>query len=63
MEKIQSGVFIQTRDEMISEQKDWDEDDPCKDTDFTCYPFWMTTDDGVMPEGFDSVDDARKSLK
>lgn len=60
--EIQNGVFVQTKEDMISDQKGWDDDDPCKDMDFTSYPFWLTTDDGVTPEGYDSIDDARNSL-
>lgn len=60
--KIQNGVFVQTVKDMISAQKDWHDNDPCKNMDFTSYPFWLTTDDGMIPEGFDSIDDAKNSL-
>lgn len=62
MKVLQSGVFLQTKEEIISDQKNWDDADPCKNTDFALYPYWITTDDGVEPEGFDTITLAKNKL-
>jgi len=54
--EIQSGVFLSSAEDMIEDQRAWDEDDSSKEIDFSTSPFWITTDDGVTPIGID--DDA-----
>jgi len=56
--QMQPGVYLYTQDEMAMDQKDWDNEDPSRAIDFTQYKFWVTTDDGVIPEGFDSAKEA-----
>ena len=63
MKEIQVGIFVQTKEELLADQKTWDDEDLSKRIDFTAYPYWLTTDDGIAPEGFDSIEDAKKSLE
>ncbi len=44
-----TGCYIQTDDDLASEQKDWDDLDPSKNQDFSCSPYWITTDNGEDP--------------
>ena len=57
------GVFLQTREDIMSDQKDWCEYDESKDVDFSLYPIWLTTDDGQTPQGFESLKEAMRWLK
>jgi len=64
------GVYLQTREDIMSNQKDWCEYDPLaffffesKNVDFSIYPFWLTTDDGQPPQGFESLKEAMGWLK
>ena len=52
--EFKPGVFLSSADDMIADQLAWDDEDPCKDMDFSTSAFWITTDDGVEPEGIDS---------
>jgi len=58
MEKIIDGVFIQTREDIQEDQKTWDDGDSSKNMDFSSSPFWVTTDNGVDPMGFDNINEA-----
>jgi len=51
---IRDGSFLITSSDMISDQKGWDDEDPCKDMDFSTSPFWITTGDGAEPVAIDS---------
>jgi len=55
---IQAGSFLQTSASMIAEQKGWEDEDPCKAQDYTTAPYWLTTDDGVMPAAITGADDS-----
>jgi hypothetical protein len=52
--EIHDGVYLNTQESMIAEQSQWDETDNLKDFDFTDYDFWITTDNGADPEGFET---------
>ena len=60
--EIENGVWIFTSEQVTYEQKDWDVDDPCKNKDFSLYPFWTLTNDARSPEGHDSVLDTLEYL-
>lgn len=60
--ELQSGVYLFTQEEIISEYQTWGEEDESNNIDFTTYRFWITTDNGVTPQGFDSIEAARLSL-
>ena len=49
MKKISQGIYLQSAEELISEQKGWHDLDESKNVDFTTSPFWVTTDDGQGP--------------
>jgi len=51
---VKFGVFIQTSENIISDQKDWCDEDQAKSTDFSTSPYWITTDDGQDPAGIDN---------
>ncbi|MFC5512795.1 hypothetical protein ACFPOU_16960 [Massilia jejuensis] len=55
--ELSAGVYLSCAENMICEQKDWDNDDPSKNFDFTAAPFWVTTNDGRGPFAvYDSED-------
>jgi hypothetical protein len=56
--EIQDGVYLNTQESMIDEQSQWDAEDKRIDIDYTDYDFWITTDNGVEPEGFKTYDHA-----
>ncbi len=49
------GVFIVKAEDLIEEQKDWHEKDLAKNIDFSTYKFWVVTDDGFEPVGYDTI--------
>jgi len=51
------GITLSTAAHMVSEQKDWPDEDPSKDVDFLSYLYWITTDNGIDPIGIDSAED------
>lgn len=53
--KYSPGIFIQLQKDIISDQKRWDDRDPSKRIDFTTHKYWLTTDDGAEPVGFDDA--------
>lgn len=55
--RYQKGSFIQTKESLMSEQEDWADGDEAKNIDFSQHDFWLTTDDGETPEGFDSIEE------
>ena len=52
--EFQDGSYLRSSEDMIDDQEMWDDEDPCKDFDFTLCPYWITTDDGAEPEGIDN---------
>jgi hypothetical protein len=50
---IRPGVYLQTLEDIVSDQKSWDDSDPCKLMMFN-YDYWVTTDDGQKPQGYDN---------
>jgi hypothetical protein len=56
--EIKSGVYIWTKDGIIDEAGCWDDEDPSKNFDFSSYNFWITTDSGTEPDGFDDLSEA-----
>lgn len=63
MEEIKKGVFLQTKDELQLEKANWDDldmSDSANKIDYSIYNFWVTTEDGQFPEGFDVKEDAIK---
>ena len=63
MIELGHGLFIETSDELKYQQDGWHDDDLHKFINFDEFPYWLTTDDGMNPEGFTSVDKCIKELK
>lgn len=61
--KVSPGVFIVDSETMVADQREWRVEDLSLCTDFTCYAYWLVTDNGVEPEGFDTVEEALESIK
>jgi hypothetical protein len=53
--EIKSGVYIWTKSGIIEESDCWDDEDPSKNFDFSSCNFWITTDSGIEPQGFDNL--------
>lgn len=40
--EIEPGIHLFTQECIINEQQDWDDEDPCKNMDFSTSPLWLT---------------------
>jgi hypothetical protein len=60
--EIVDGIYLQAREYLLSEQKEWDESDKSKNFDFTPGEYWITTNTGTKPQGFDCFLKAIASL-
>mgnify|MGYP000096524068 CR=1 FL=1 len=56
-EKLNPGVYISNKNEIIQDQHEWSDGDECKNVDFSNYNFWITTDNGAKPKGFNSLEE------
>lgn len=56
------GYWIYTANAIADEQKCWDDSDKAKHMDFSGSVYWVTTGDENGPLGFDSVEDAVRSV-
>jgi hypothetical protein len=57
-----NGVYLRAKEDIIEDQKSWEEEDSAKSVDFSAYEYWITTDDGQKPEGFSSIEEVLASL-
>jgi len=55
MKSLGNGLYLFTQEEIIDDQAGWDDQDEGKDIDFTTSAFWLLTDCGASPEGFDTI--------
>lgn len=46
---LTSGVFLQTTESLKEEQTHWSEYDPCKTMNLKVAPYWITSDNGIIP--------------
>ena len=53
--ELHEGVFLNSQESIISEQKEWDDSDQAKNFDFKAYKYWITTDNGGEPVGIDDL--------
>lgn len=61
--KAGGGVFVQTAEDLTAEQAGWADEDLSRHKNFSIYKYWITTDDGSDPIGFDDAsDDAVKFI-
>jgi hypothetical protein len=58
-----NGLYLLSERNMSANQAGWDDVDPRKNIDFSKHEFWLTADDGQVPEGFDSIDALYHCLK
>lgn len=56
---ITDGVYLTAREEIISDQKSWPDEDKAKDYDFSTEPYWITTDTDEVPVGVYTDDELR----
>lgn len=61
--EVREGAFLADSECMEAEQEDFDDEDPCKQTDFSEYGYWVTTDNGEEPEGYDSIRDVLQYMR
>ncbi len=54
--EISDSVFLDTKENMQENQKNWGESDKQKTTDFSKYPYWIIVSHGVI--GCESLVDA-----
>jgi len=62
MKDLGNGLYIFTQEEMIDEQAEWDDEVKGKNIDFTTSLFWLATDCGLEPEGFDTEEELMQHL-
>ena len=60
--EIQEGVYLCDWTSLIEDQTFGDEEDESEGMDFSIYHYWIITDSGEEPEGFDSITSAMKRL-
>jgi hypothetical protein len=56
---LQKGVYVSTGDELIENRKDLDDSDLSWSVDFSLHKYWITTDDGADPIGFDTLEEIK----
>lgn len=54
---------MQDASELIADQPSWVDCDSSKDTDFTTHPYFLTTDDGQEPVGYNLDEDISECCK
>jgi hypothetical protein len=54
---VSPGVFLETCESLLEQAQTWSDDDPGKAIDFSACPFWITTDNGMLPIGITGADD------
>ena len=54
---IANGVFLETGESLSEQSASWHDNDPGKAIDFRAYPYWITTDCGILPIGITGADD------
>lgn len=55
--KLQPGIYLNTKEDLIDDQRILADDDNCKDFDFTSCDYWLTTDCGADPMPVHDVHD------
>ena len=54
MKYLGNGLYFFTQEEIIDDQIGWGASDTYKTLDFTTSLFWLMTDCGLEPKGFDT---------
>lgn len=61
--EVQDGVFVQSKESLLLEQKTWGDEDEAKNIDFSLYDYWLVCDDGQDPQGILDLNDLKKMVK
>ena len=56
--EVREGIYLWDRDGIITESGCWDDEDRCKNFDFSSCNFWITTNAAIKPQGFDNLSEA-----
>ena len=40
--KVEEDIYLFTQERIIEEQAGWEDEDPCKNMDFSTSPLWLT---------------------
>jgi len=54
MKDLGNGLHLLMREELIDDQAGWDYGDNSKNFDYTTSKYWLVTDCGLEPQGFDT---------
>lgn len=57
--EISEGVYLTSREEIITDQKSWPDEEKAKDFDFSTDPYWITTDTDEVPVGVYTDDELK----
>lgn len=60
---IGEGIYLNSQDGLIGEQKDWDDSDQAKSLDFTTAPYWITGLGESLPLSVNDASDLIEILK
>ena len=63
MEELRQGVYLMTSEELMEDQESWSDFDQSKTVDFSTYDYWVVSDSGADPEGFDCPQDAFRGFE
>lgn len=55
--EISSGLYLNSRENILADQINWDEGDSCKTMDFSKFKYWITTNNGRDPIGIDKFEE------
>lgn len=54
---VSPGVFLESSASMIAQAASWADEDPGRALDYSAFPYWLTTDNGTLPQGITGADD------
>lgn len=54
--EVREGVYLNSQESIIADQKSWDDEDGAKNLDFTTSPYWVNTNDGWVVAISDAAD-------
>ena len=62
MKYLGNGLYFFTQEEIIDDQIGWDHGDTCKTLDYNTSLFWLVTNCGLDPQGFDTEEGLMQHL-
>ena len=54
---VARGIFLETRESLLEQAQTWADEDPGKAIDYSACPYWITTDNGILPIGITGEND------